>query len=362
MATQIQIGIIGTSGYADIMHLTSLSTHPNARLAAICGRNRARAEELARKHEVAQVFTDYREMMEKGNLDAVIVASPDDLHYPMTMAALDAGLHVLCEKPLALTVEQAQTMAEHAEAAGVVNMVMFTFRWSPHMRYLQELVKAGYVGRCYHCDLRQISSHGRDGQYRWRFDAERAMGILGDSGSHVIDLAHALVGRISRVSATLATFIDRPEADDKPLVPANDSAMLLVEFENGAHGTISLSAVAQIGGPGIKQQIAIVGEAGMLDGEASFQGQRVQGARQGQNGVEDLPFPTHLWPEGDPTLSFFQRWFALYHSQPIGSRLFVDAILENRPVTPNFRDGLQTQKVIEAAMKSHQTGCWVAVD
>jgi predicted dehydrogenase len=79
---KISVGVIGASAYADTMHLTSLRTHPGARLIAICGRNRVRAEELARKHEIAQVNTDYGEIIEKGDLDAIIVASPDDLHSP----------------------------------------------------------------------------------------------------------------------------------------------------------------------------------------------------------------------------------------------------------------------------------------
>jgi predicted dehydrogenase len=344
------------------MHLTSLSTHPGARIVAICGRNRERAEELARKHEISQVFTDYREMIEKGNLDAVIVASPDDLHYPMTMAALDVGLHVLCEKPLAMTVEQAQAMTEKAEAAGVTNMVMFTFRWSPHFQYMQQLIDEGYVGRCYDCKLRQISGFGRDGQYWWRFDGERALGVLGDLGSHMIDAAHVLVGKIRRVSTSLGTFVERSGVDGKRLVPANDSAMLLVEFENGAHGTIHVSAVALIGGLGLRQQTSIIGEAGTLEAEISYQGQAVRGVRKGQDALVDLPIPPHLWLEDDGLAPFVQRWFSHYQSQPTGSRLFVDAILENRPVAPNFRDGLQVQKVIAAAIKSHQTGCWVAVD
>ena len=88
-------------------------------------------------------------MIEKGDLHAIEIITPDDLHYPMTMDALDAGLHVLCEKPLALNAAQAKEMYEKAEAAGVVHMTFFTYRWLPHYRYLKELVDEGYVGRCF---------------------------------------------------------------------------------------------------------------------------------------------------------------------------------------------------------------------
>ena len=117
MGEQIRLGLIGTSGYAKLM-LSTLATCGDAEVAAICGRTRSRADELAGEYQIAQVFTDYEQMIKNGRLDAVIVASPDDLHYPMTMAALKAGLHVLCEKPMASTVAQAQQMLETAEEAG----------------------------------------------------------------------------------------------------------------------------------------------------------------------------------------------------------------------------------------------------
>ena len=140
MPERVRVGVIGTSWYADMMHLPNLKSHPRAELAAICGRNRERAEEMARKYEIPRVFTDYRELIEEGDLDAVVVATPDDLHHPMTMAALDAGLHVLCEKPMALNAGQAGEMYDKAEAAGVKHMVFFTYRWWPSYRYLKQLV------------------------------------------------------------------------------------------------------------------------------------------------------------------------------------------------------------------------------
>src|SRR5262245_49187467 len=119
MGEKVRVGVVGTSWYADWMHLPNLKSHPHAEVAAICGRNPERAAEMAGKYAIPSVFTDYREMIEKGRLDAVVVSTPDDLHYPVTMAALEAGLHVLCEKPMALNAEQAREMEEKAKAAGV---------------------------------------------------------------------------------------------------------------------------------------------------------------------------------------------------------------------------------------------------
>lgn len=207
MTEHIQVGIVGTSWWADQMYLPSLKSHPRAQVAAICGRNRDRAEEMAQKYDIPGVFTDYREMIEQGNLHALVVSTPDDLHYPVTMRALDAGLHVLCEKPLALTSGQAREMYEKAEAVGVKHMVLFTNRWFPFIQYLHSLIDDGYIGRPFHCQFQALGGGGRASQYQWRFDQQRANGILGDLGSHVIDLARWCVGDIARVNAHLHTFI-----------------------------------------------------------------------------------------------------------------------------------------------------------
>jgi len=149
MTEKVRVGIIGTSWWTEMMFLSSFKSHSSAEILAICGRNRNRAEEMAKKYDIPQVFTDYRTLLEQDNLDAVVVATPDDLHFPMTMDALDAGLHVLCEKPMALNAQHAREMYDKAEAVGVKHMVLFTWRWQPHFRYLKQLVDDGYIGRCY---------------------------------------------------------------------------------------------------------------------------------------------------------------------------------------------------------------------
>ena len=246
MTEKVRVGVIGTSWYADIAHLPRVKSHPRAELAAVCGRNRERAEEMAGKYEIPLVVTDYRDMIEKGHLNAVIVSTPDDLHYPMTMDALDAGLHVLCEKPMALNLAQAKEMYEKAESVGVKHMVFFTYRWSPAGRYIKQLVDSGYIGRCFHCRISYLAGYGRDARYWWKWDKQRGLGVLGDLGSHAIDLARWYIGDITKVCACLGTFVERPGYEDQTLDPANDAALLAVEFANGAKGILEASAVAHI--------------------------------------------------------------------------------------------------------------------
>src|SRR5687767_14051826 len=167
MPTIVRIGVVGTSWWADGFHLPSLASHPRAEIAAICGRDRVRAEALALKYGIPAVFADYREMIDTGGLDALVVLAPDALHYQIVMQGLEAGLHVVCEKPLALGAVQARDMYEQAEAAGVVHMTFFTWRWVPYCRYLKQLVDEGFIGQCYCCQLRQLGGYGRGGANNW---------------------------------------------------------------------------------------------------------------------------------------------------------------------------------------------------
>jgi predicted dehydrogenase len=360
MRDKVRVGVIGTSWYADIAHLPRVKSHPRAELAAVCGRNRERAQEMATKYDIPLIFTDYRQMIEKGNLDAVIVSTPDDLHYPMTMDALDAGLHVLCEKPLALSLAQAEEMVEKAEAAGVKHMVCFTYRWTPAGRYLKQLVDSGFVGRCLHCHFSYLAGYGRAARYGWKWDRRRGLGVLGDLGAHAIDLARWYVGDIAKVSARLGTFVERPGVEGQPLDPANDAALLAVEFANGAQGTIQASAVAHIT-RGQEKHIRLYGQSGTLEADESFVVGEIRGARQDEEQTQVLAIPEELWEGVDRAQPLIAQEMEAFLKQSIGDRQFIDAILDDRPVVPSFYDGLKAQQVIEAALQSHQQGVWVSL-
>ena len=190
-------------------------------------------------------------------------------------------------------------------------------------------------------------------------DRQRGTGALGDLGSHMIDMARWLVGDVARVSAHLSTFVDWPGPDGGPLDPANDAAMLLLEFEGGAQGMIQLCAVARVDDRGQEQHIMLHGEAGTLELDARLMEAEVRGLRQGQERIEMLPVPDELWEGADAT-QFPGPW-QVFGCQPVGDRLFIDAILEDRPVAPSFYDGLKAQEVIDAAIRSHEEGVRVSV-
>jgi predicted dehydrogenase len=341
------------------MFLPSLSSHPQAELAAICGRNRGRAEEIAAQYGVPAVYTDYRRMFETGGLHAVVVAAPDDLHYAVTMAALDAGLHVLCEKPLASNAQQARTMAERAAAVGVKHMVMHTFRWSPPLQYVHDLIKQGYLGRLYHCEFRYLMGYARSRDYIWRLDRTRANGILGDIGAHVIDTARWLAGEITAVSAQLGFFVARPGADGDPGKPANDCALLLAQFASGAQGVIQASGVAHLGEGDIQQQVRLYGADGTLEIDVPPFGPAaavIRGARSQEEQMQTLAVPPAYWGTADPA-----NPFSIFTHNSAGARQFIDAILHDSAVAANFHDGYRVQEVIDAALESHASGCVLTI-
>lgn len=172
MSKQVKIGVVGTSWWSDAMYMPALTKHPNADVRAIVGRNLNHAHEFAGQWSIPHVYASLEELLANESIDAVIIASSNKHHYPMAMTAIGHGLHVLCEKPLAMTYTEAFRMKEAAERAGVKTMVSFTYRFMPTARYLKELIEQGYIGKPYHLNLRYYTGYARDGKYMWRFDLD----------------------------------------------------------------------------------------------------------------------------------------------------------------------------------------------
>ncbi len=352
---KVRVGVVGTSTHAETMHIVPLLSHPGSELVALCGRRRGHTEEVARKHGVPGAYTDYQEMIGSGILDAIVVAGPDDTHHDVAMAALEVGLHVLCEKPLALTVDQAREMRERADAAGVVNMVYHTWRWLPHARFVKRLLDEGYLGRLFEVSLSYVADYGLEPSYAWRFDRARANGVLADLGSHMIDLARYFAGGVGAVSADLATYVERPGPEGRTYETANDSAQLTLGMQSGARAVIHVSAVASVGSVGQEQRITLVGERGTVEAFYPSPGFLVRSALRGED-WRTLEIPADILAGVDPADPF-----EVFVRQSVGDRAFVDAILEGRRGEPDFADGLRVQEIIGAAIESAASGCVVAI-
>ena len=355
----MRVGVVGTSWWADLMHLPSLTSHDGAVVAAVCGRDAARAAALAAKHDVRAAYTSYEAMLEHAALDAVVVATPDDLHAPMAAAALERGLHVLCEKPLARTAAEARALAERAARADVVNMVFFTYRWVPAYRYLRDLVAGGRIGRPLSFALSFVNGYGLRPGYAWRYDARRSDGVVADLGAHMIDLVRwTLDDEPRRACASLTTFAphEPPPGERAGAVPAaTDSALVALELAGGAHGTLYCSSVARLGDQGSAKHVTLRGDRGTIEASITLGGAEVRlaGADGRPGALLAVPPEYGASAAGDTV--------GLFREQPIGARRFVDAIRAGERPAPSFADGWRVQETIEAALRSSAGGGWEVV-
>ena len=149
----VNVGIIGTSWWADAMYLPALKNHPRARIEAVAGRNPETTRKFASRWEIPRHYEDADELIEKAQIDALIIATGNESHCPLTLKAIGRGLHVLCEKPLGLSYPEAHRMAVAANESGMTNMVPFTYSFMPTARFLKELIDL-------RCDFSKFSSAG----------------------------------------------------------------------------------------------------------------------------------------------------------------------------------------------------------
>lgn len=365
MSKQVKLGIVGTSWWTDSMYMPALTKHPNADVRAIVGRNLDHAREFAEQWKVPNVYASLEELLANESLDAVIIASSNKSHYPTAMTAIGHGLHVLCEKPLAMTYTEAIRMKEAAERAGVKTMVSFTYRFMPTARYLKELIEQGYIGKPYHLNMRYYTGYARDGKYMWRFDLdESGSGVVGDLGTHWLYLADWFYGEIKAISAMLGHHVGRgPRSDGKPYELADDSAVIMLEFENGARGVLHLSSVSYEETPfGQTHHMEFHGSGGTLYSFTDWdKTQSVSGARVGEGAIHDLPIPDHIWGTARRDV-VHDTYKDIFRDHDFMARGFVSAIANDTSVEPSFRDGARIQRYLQAALLSAQEGQRVEVN
>ena len=178
----------------------------------------------------------------------------------------------------------------------------------------------------------------------------------------MIDLARWYCGEIARVSASLGAFVERPGSDGSAAASANDNAIVTLQFASGAQGTIQVSAVAHLADRLMEQRVALHGEDGTLELTRHLGGgAELRGARREAEQLEVLPIPEHLLEGVDPAEPWLTQLDQVFTRQAVGSRAFVDAILADQPISPNFEDGLKVQEVIDAAFEADRRGCRISV-
>ncbi len=339
-------------------------------MAALCGRDGAAVLAAAQRQGWASVETDWRALIARDDIDLVDVCTPGDSHAPIAIAALQAGKHVLCEKPLANTVAEAEAMtAAAAQAArqGIRSMVGFNYRRVPAIALAREIVADGRLGSIRHVRASYLQDWLADPSFplTWRLQAERAgSGALGDLGAHVVDLAQYLTSEpISGVSGTTATFVTQrplPAGGSGP-VTVDDAAAFTARI-GAAVGTFEVTRFAA--GRKNALRIELNGERGSLAfdlerlNELEFHDHTASpltaGFRRILTTEPGHPYLSGWWPPGHVL-----GWDVTF-SHEIAD--LVTAIAAGRDPQPSFADGLAVQRVLDAVQRSAASqGAWVTV-
>ncbi|WP_444952071.1 Gfo/Idh/MocA family protein [Micromonospora ureilytica] len=356
-----------------------------ARMALICGRDTAKVADAADTLGWDAYTTDWRDLINRDDIDVVDICTPGDSHAEIALAALAAGKHVLCEKPLANTVEEARAMtaaADVARAAGVRSMCGFNYRRVPAVTMMRQLVADGRLGVIRHVRATYLQDWIVDPQFPlvWRLQKDRAgSGALGDIGAHIIDLTQFVTGqRISGVSAVTETFVkERPlPAESSGLaasvdghaaptgpVTVDDAAVFVARLDGGALATYEASRFATGRKNALRVEIngslgSVVFDLERLN-ELEFYDATRPAVEQGFTRIlvteGEHPYMSAWWPPG--------HIIGYEHSFTHEMRDFIEAVATGVDPTPSFADALQVQLVLDAVARSAELGSsWAEVE
>jgi predicted dehydrogenase len=316
-------------------------------LVSISGRDPTSLEQARGLWGWAEATTDWREQAADERLGLLVNAGPNALHAEPTLAAARAGKHVLCEKPLGLTVAESYELWQEAERAQVVHLCGFNYRFVPAVRLARELVEGGELGEIVHFRARYLQSWGWDADPAlWRFDrAQAGAGALGDLGTHVIDLARYLVGELASVSAQVRTIVPERGVDDH--------FVATIEFENGVLGTLEASRLAR------GRINSNVFEINGSRGSVAFDLERLNELEVSDGGSIRRVLVT------EPEHPFMHFWWPPGHVIGWGETVvhelahLLEAIAGEHEVGPHgatFEDGYRCAVVVEAVLRSAESG------
>ena len=352
MVGPLRIGVIGAGAFAEICHVPGLRSRPQAEVVALCGRRPENVNAAAQRLGVPGVYTDYRELLARDDIDGVTIATPNVSHAEIALATVKAGKHVMCEKPLAMNPVEGKTMLSAARTSGLIHMVCFTFRYLHCLRKLREMLREGAIGTPHYVRIRGESMGGLSPEHKasWRdVKAFSGGGLVQDMGSHYVDAVNWIVAPILEVCGCLLNVPrTRPHAITGELTVIDADDLNATFFRTTTHilGDYMLSRVT----PGHGEWgFEVVGDEGALLGFLS-RGNRdeLRVLRVGGD-WEAVPLP-------DETL--LRQPLALGRMM----RAFVDAILRGAPdpdYDATFEDGYRVQMVLDAIGQSATDRRWV---
>jgi predicted dehydrogenase len=388
MSQQLRVGMVGyafmgaahSQAWRTVNHAFDLPL--SARMTAVSGRSEEGVATAAAKLGWAEHTTDWRTLIARDDIDLIDICSPGDTHAEIALAALAAGKHVLCEKPLANTVAEAKEMAAaaiKAAASGVWAMCGFNYRRVPAVALMRQMIADGRIGTIRHVRANYLQDWIVDPQFPlvWRMRKEIAgSGALGDIGAHIVDMTQYVTGQtINSVSAMTETFVKtRPlptasaglsaAADGAQVgdVTVDDAALFLARLSGGAVATYEATRFAT--GRKNALRVEINGSLGTLAfdqermNELEFYDAERPELEQGFSRIlvtePDHPYMAAWWPPG--------HLIGYEHSFTHEMRDLIEAIAAGRQPEPSFQDSLQVQLVLEAVSRSAETSSWTEVE
>jgi len=372
MSQSIAIGMIGykfmgkahSNAYRQIGQFFDLPLTP--RLKTISGRDKPKVEKMAQRWGWENAVDDWRRVIDDPEIKVVDICSPNNTHREIAIAAFKAGKIVACEKPLAMNGAEAEQMAAAARKSGKINTVWFNYRRVPAIAFARQLIDEGRIGRVYHFRALYLQDWTMDPSVPllWRMDKDVAgSGVTGDLHSHIVDLSNFLAGDIESVAGTSKIFInerERPEGG-KSKVEIEDASIFVAKYTNGAIGHFEATRFAN--GRKNGNTFEINGEVGSLYFDLedmsrlwyfdSREPKHIQGWRK-----------ISVWEEVHP---YMKQWWvpgcAIGYEHTFGNQAadLMNAIAQNKPMQPNFDDGLKCQLVLDAVMEASSSDRWVRV-
>lgn len=381
MKKTLNIAIIGM-GFMGRAHSNAWSqlnkffdTEYDICLKAVAGKNEERTRQFAKRWGYESYTTDWHTLLDREDIDVIDILTPTYLHKEMAVAAMKAGKHVICEKPCSLTWEECHEMAETAAKAGIVSYLNHNYRRVPAVALAKQMIEEGKLGTIYHYRGSYLQEWIMDENFpvTWQLKKETAGGgALYDLASHNVDLARYLVGEPVAVTAMLKTFVkERPEPGEnsavfsagdtsgsqkKLPVTVDDAASLVLEFENGAMGSLEASRFAT--GRKNYNCFEIYGSKGALCfdlermNELQYYDNTEPNAQRGYRTIlvteGEHPYVGAWWPQG--------HIIGYEHTFVHAFKEFVHAIAEGGSMTPDFNDGEQIIRTLQAAQISSREG------
>jgi predicted dehydrogenase len=377
MPTPLRIGMVGygfmgrahSNAYNRVNNFFDLQYKPV--LQAVAARDADKAKKFADTWGYASVETDWRKLVERKDIDAIDICTPNNLHRDIAIAAANAGKMILCEKPLSMNTAEGHEMVAAVEKAGVLNTVWYNYRRVPAVTLAKQLVDEGRLGRIYHYranflqDWTISADLPQGGAGLWRIDSKVAgSGVTGDLLAHCIDTALWINGPIKSVTAMTETFVkERKHQETGKVEPVgiDDACAFLCRFVNGSLAIFESTRYArghkalytfEINGANasIAWDLHDLHRLSYFDhGDDSL----VRGWRSVHVTDGDMPYMNKWWVPG--------LAIGYEHSFVHQVADFLENVAKNKPTSPTFREALETQKVCDAVLASAKSGQWVEV-